>query len=305
MTDSVKDLLFGFHSHRGPRDANQDTVLSVALPDGRWLAAVADGMGGLAKGELASKTALGALYKHLSEGAGLVVAMMDANTAVYEEVEGQHLGTTVVAALLTGNVAEIANVGDSRAYHLDPLGLVQVTQDHTMGEEAVQDGMVTEGQLESSPWAGALSRYLGAEEAVEVDYFGPFDILEGGWLLLCSDGLHRVFSTDEMEAVLSKELNPEEAARRLVKEALDRNTEDNVSVALVFRPGGTRDMVPSGEPNRKPPPWNPGRFLNRPLRPRSKKKTRKLLAVILSLVAIPLLFGIVMALRWWFSARAG
>jgi len=305
MTAAAGDLLFGFHSHEGPREANQDTVLSIALPDGRWLAAVADGMGGLERGGLASRTALGAVYRHLSAGAGLVAAMIEANAAVYEEAKGQKLGTTVVAALVAGNLAEIANVGDSRAYHFDPLGLVQVTQDHTKGEEAVRDGSVTEGELASSPWAGALSRYLGAEEAVEVDYFGPLDIHEGGWLLLCSDGLHRVFQTEEMEAVLSNESNPEAAARRFVEAALERSTEDNVSVALVFRPRETVAMVPSGKPNRRQPSWKPETFVGEPRRPRSNRKTGRALAVRISLGVAPLLIGIVVALRWWFSARAG
>jgi serine/threonine protein phosphatase PrpC len=305
MTASVKDLLFGSHSHRGPRETNQDTVLSIAIADHRWLVAVADGMGGLAKGELASKTALGALYQHLSDGAGLVTAIMEANAAVHEEAKGQKIGTTLVAALLTGNVAEVANVGDSRAYLFDSLGLLQVTQDHTMGEEAVRDGSINASQLASSPWAGALSRYLGADEGVVVDHFGPFEIHEGGRLLLCSDGLHRVFSTDEMEAFLSKVSNPEEGARRLVEEALERNTEDNVSVALVFRPGGNRATAPSAGSPKRPSPWNPESLLIKPRRLRPRKKSRKSLAIIFFLVVIPLLIGIVMVLRRWFSAGAG
>jgi len=305
MTAFGKDLLFSSLSHGGPRETNQDTVLSIELPDGRWLTAVADGMGGLAKGEQASKTALGALYRHLSEGAGLVDAIIEANVAVFEEAQGQQSGTTVVAAILTGNVVEIANVGDSRAYHLDPLGLVQVTQDHTMGVEAVQDGSVTESQLASSPWAAALSRHLGAGKEVKVDHYGPFDIHEGGWLLLCSDGLYRVLSADELEAILFKESNPEEAARRLVEEALERNTEDNVSVALVFRPGRTGDTALAGDPHRGLSPWNPERLLIQPQRSRQRGRRRKPLAIGLSLVVLPLLIGLVIALRWWFSSGTG
>ncbi len=306
MTTSVKNFLVGSLSHGGPRETNEDTVLSIQLRDGRWLAAVADGMGGLARGDLASKTALGALYRHLSEGTDLVAATLAANAAVFEETRDQPLGTTVVAALLTGTMVEIANVGDSRAYHLDSLGLVQVTQDHTMGLEAVRDGSVTEGLVGSSPWAGALSRHLGVEEEVGVDYFGPFDLHEGGWILLCSDGLHRVFSTEDLEAILIKESDPEEAARRLVEEALERNTEDNVSVALMFRPGRTRDMALSGDPHRGRSPWNPERLLIQPRRSRQRgRRRRKPLALRISLVAIPVLIGLVLALIWWFSSGTG
>ena len=174
-----------------------------------------------------------------------------------------------------------------------------------MGLEAVRDGSVTEGLVESSPWAGALSRHLGAEEEVEVDYFGPFDLHEGGWLLLCSDGLHRVFSIHELEAILIRESDPEEAARRLVEEALERNTKDNVSVALMFRPGRTRDKAPSGDPYKGLSPWKPERLLIQPRRLRQKGRRRKPLAIRILWVVIPLLIGLGLALMWWFTSGTG
>ena len=296
-------LLFGFRTHKGPREVNEDTVLSIELPDGRWLVAVADGMGGLAKGELAGKTALGALYRHLSEGAGLVAAMREANAAVFKESQSQELGTTLVAALLSGTQAEIANVGDSRAYHFDPLGLVQVTRDHTIGEEAAREGSVTEEELASMTWAEALSRYLGGKEEVEVDHFGPLEIQEGGWLLLCSDGLHKVVSADELERFLNGESDPKIAVERLVELALEKKTGDNVSVALVYCPKDVGVIGSRGSSGGTPTAWNPERFLSDPKRSWKRKKRRPL-AIIIPLVLIPLLVGIVVALRWWLSIRA-
>jgi len=236
MIEPSRHLLLGEHTDPGPRESNQDTVLSTELPDGRWLVAVADGMGGLAEGERAGKTALATLYRSLAGGADMAGAVREANIAVHRESKGQSMGTTLVASLLDGNRAEIANVGDSRAYHLDPLGLLQVTRDHTMGEEAVRNGAVREDQVASNRWAGALARFLGSRETVDADVFGPLILGEGDWLLLCSDGLHRVLPREDMEVCLRAAIDPKQAARRLVEMALERETQDNVSVALVYRP---------------------------------------------------------------------
>jgi PPM family protein phosphatase len=250
MTDLTRPLRFGECTHKGHRRSNQDAVMSRGLPDGRHLLAVADGMGGLAEGERASRTALTALLSSLSAGADLTQAAQEANAAVRLEGKGRSVGTTLVAALLDGPRAHVVNVGDSRAYHVDALGLLQITQDHTMGEEARRKKAVgeelqarpSEGDTPgASPWADALARFLGAGDTMEPDTFGPLDLEVGDWLLLCSDGLHRVLSEEDMEAALRNLRDPEEAAKSLVAMALERQTEDNVSVALVHRPEEEED----------------------------------------------------------------
>ena len=159
MSSSFGEFRIGHHTHRGPCDTNQDTVLSIALPEGRWLLAVADGMGGLEEGELASKTALSSLYKSLSDGADLTSAVQDANRAVHQEAQGRSMGTTMVAAVVSGHRVEIANVGDSRAFQSDLLGLIQIIQDHTMAFEAEQAGSLPFGGMEddSGRWGSALN----------------------------------------------------------------------------------------------------------------------------------------------------
>jgi len=302
MTESFGPFQLAHHTHPGPRETNQDTVLSIELPEGRWLLAVADGMGGLEEGELASKTALGALYKSLSDGSDLVDAVHTANTAVNNEAKGRVMGTTLVAALLSGRQAEIVNVGDSRAYNSDLLGLLQVTRDHTLAEEAARDGSLAESQLDadSSRWANALARYLGAAEEVEVDRFGPLELLEGGWLLLSSDGLHGVMSLDEIDACLKRQTDAEGAVTELVEEALARHTGDNVSVALACWPDPSAEPAPP--PERKPPTstWKPERILIKS--PRTKaKKTKNALAVKVFLVVVPLMVALVFLLDWILS----
>jgi PPM family protein phosphatase len=265
MTDLPLRLVFGEHTHPGPRDSNQDSVLIVELADGRWLAAVADGMGGLAHGEHAGRVALATMYRSLANGADLTRSVEEANEAVHREAKGQAAtGTTLVAAILEGDRAEIVNVGDSRAYHLDSLGLLQVTRDHTMGEEAVRSGAFLGSGEPPGPWATALARFLGAEETVQAETFGPLFLSEGDWLLLCSDGLHRVLPDGEVEEHLRESRDPKQAAVGLVEMALERNTDDNVSVVLVYRPeGGERESVQvepgtdpefDGNPNAVAPP---------------------------------------------------
>ncbi len=248
MTNLPSRLFFGDHTDPGPRPSNQDTVLTIELPDGRWLAAVADGMGGLAEGERAGKTALARLYRSLSKGASLTQSVQDANAAVHRQCGGNTAtGTTLVAAILDGYRAEIVNVGDSRAYHLDPLGMLQITRDHTMGEEAVRSGDFLGSEVPSSLWTAALSRFLGADEEVQAEVFASLSLQEGDWLLLCSDGLHRVVSAGDMEKQLRGASDPRQTANRLVEMALERDTEDNVSVVLVYRPQGTGEKEGTGD----------------------------------------------------------
>lgn len=304
MNSSGKRLTFGHSTDAGPRETNEDTVLCIELPDGRWLLGVADGMGGLAKGDVASKTALGTLYRSLSEGRDLLQAAQDAHTAVQKEGSEEEMGTTLVATLFSGTIGEVINIGDSRAYHLDPLGLVQVTRDHTMGQEALKEGAFTAAEVASSPWAGALARYLGDDKAADVDYFGPFEIEKSSWLLLCSDGVHRVFSTEELEAELEQDTDPEETARRIVKAALEKGADDNVSVAVAYRPGPVKEK---GGPTRPggatigPDTRRPSSTDRKPTSRRKKKKR----TLILSLIGFPMLAITIFLVWWWLSNGTG
>jgi len=302
MTMSFGPFRIGHYTHQGPRDTNQDTVLSIALPEDRWLLAVADGMGGLEEGEMASKTALGSLYKSLSDGAGLISAVQEANHAVEREAQGRAMGTTLVAAVVSGNKAEIVNVGDSRAYQSDLLGLIQVTQDHTMAYEAEQDGSLPFGGTEddSGRWGSALARYLGAGKEVEVDRFGPLDLLEGGWLLLCSDGLHGVLSVDDIDSVLVEHSDAGEAAVGLVEGALARNTGDNVSVALFHWPDSSPVLTISTQRRRRESRSRGEKILISTKRNRSSRKVLRL-AVRLFLILIPLAVALFFLLNWALS----
>jgi protein phosphatase len=198
-------------------------------------------MGGLEEGELASKTALSAFFRALSDGMRSLDAVREANAAVMRVAKGRHMGTTLVAAILTGRELEVVSIGDSRAYLSDPLGLIQITRDHTLAEEASRSGLLSDLEVEEDDnrWGGALARYLGGNEEAEPDRFGPMEMVDNGWLVLSSDGMHGVLSADEIDAFLGEASDVESAAVGLVEKALMKGTQDNVSVALAYCPRAT------------------------------------------------------------------
>ena len=130
-----------------------------------------------------------------------------------------------------------------------------------MAEEATRSGSVLPGEVEqdAGPWGNALARYLGSGPDVEPDRFGPVDLQPGGWLLLSSDGLHGVISSEEMENLLASYTDAQKAAEQLVEEALKRGTMDNVSVVLAYWPDTpvSEEAPPPlerSEPDPEPPP---------------------------------------------------
>lgn len=220
-------------SESGLRAVNEDAVLSMPLPDGRWLAAVADGMGGLHEGEAASRTALDALRRGVEGGHDLVEAVLDANRAVVRGSPAKAMGTTLVAALFEGGRVRIANVGDSRAYLLGRPGLVQVTRDHTFGAEAAGRDEAVAREVAASRWGGTLTRSLGSSETVEVDEFGPLLLEDGIRVLLCTDGVHGALDDREIQDCLRDEPSVDGTVRRLLALALERGSQDNLSAVVV------------------------------------------------------------------------
>ncbi len=228
------------------------------------LFAVADGMGGHAGGEVASSVAIEALEASFARSAtieGLVAAVQDANRAVWERgLDDQALhgmGTTVIAAALVvtddGDRLALANVGDSRAYRFHGGTLDQLSTDHSVAEELVAQGALSEAEAAVHPKRHILTRALGISSQVEVDVWEvvPF---QGDRYLLCSDGLSNEVATDVMASVLSSLRDPHEAAVTLVGLANDAGGPDNITAVvvdvLVGEPGenGTVEPEAAAEP---------------------------------------------------------
>ena len=209
-------------------------MLAETLSDRRTLLAVADGMGGHAAGEVASALALQTLTEAISDGQSLEAAFTLANSRVHEmaaEPGKQGMGTTLVAILADGGSYEVANVGDSRAYVISASGIRRLTEDHSFVAEAMKRGQ-TEEEAMATPWRDALTRSIGTDEEVRVDVFGPFEVEADSAFLICSDGLYKTLSDQDLQDLFARSGSPRGAAQALVSAAFDNGSDDNISAAV-------------------------------------------------------------------------
>ncbi len=201
---------------------------------------VADGVGGAAQGERASKYAVQKLlYTYYQQGdvppadrlKNIIQEIGNDIHAYGQSAEGVRMATTLVAAVVWREKLIVANVGDSRAYLLRGNEAKQLTQDHSLVAEMLRNGLISEEEARESNYKDRLTRSLGGEANPKVDVFA-YDLQEGDRIVLCSDGLTR-YATPEDLLRLASEGAPEEAARRLVDFANQKGGEDNISVVVV------------------------------------------------------------------------
>lgn len=241
-------LVGGAHSDVGQvRSNNQDAALS----DPAWsVFAVADGMGGHRGGEVASALALETLSRQvratvaperpLDSVETLVDAVLVANEAVFAEARTNSdlhgMGTTLCAVGLVGAAGQehiaVVNVGDSRVYVLRDGELAQLTEDHSLVQSLVRDGQLTADEAAVHPQRNILTRVIGVEPDVEVDWWER-PAVPGERYLLCSDGLFNEVSDGRIAATLRQLADPTEAARTLVSMANDGGGRDNVTCVVV------------------------------------------------------------------------
>lgn len=227
------------------REVNEDSVAymiaadSDPMPERQLLALVADGMGGHAAGEVASRIAADTVLRLYYETEGspdevLRACLAAANAAILErsrtDPDCQGMGTTCTVLALRGDEFYLAHIGDSRAYLLRDAVLSQISEDHSLVAEMVRDGTMTPEEAAVSPRRNVISRALGVEETID-----PF-ILHDGFALgdrfvVCSDGLTDVVETETIRRTVAS-LPPAEACRALVDAALAGGGPDNVSVGV-------------------------------------------------------------------------
>jgi len=208
------------------------------------LFAVADGMGGHVGGEVAAQVAVAALLQVFSREptkAGLEDAFSKANQAVWQESQDHSelrgMGTTLTAVALVGDAEgrdtlALANVGDSRAYLFSDHHLVQVTADHSLAEERVRHGEISEEEAAVHPQRHILTRALGISTDVETDMW-ELQLRSGDRIILCSDGLSNELTNEQIADVLGTEPDPQAAAHQLVELANDHGGSDNITVIVV------------------------------------------------------------------------
>jgi len=204
------------------------------------LLAIADGMGGHASGEVASKMAIEILRNSLKKEGEPVPDRLNsgvklANKMIYEASRSQSqlngMGTTLTAVQFDGNRLSIAHVGDSRAYLIRGGVIEQLTDDHTIVFEQMARGMITREEAARSDMRNILSKALGIAPEVDVD-MEELTVSEGDQLVLCSDGLSELISDDEILAEVQSSNRPDLACNELVDLANQRGGEDNITVIV-------------------------------------------------------------------------
>jgi protein phosphatase len=229
-------------SDRGQaREGNED-----AFYRGVTVFAVADGMGGHQAGEVASETAVAPLaeidgreWPSAAEAeAALADAVRAANSDVVHQAaanpEWRGMGTTLTAVLVRDGRLHVAHVGDSRAYLFRPSdGLLQLTTDHTLVEQLVQDGRISRDEIATHPQRSVITRAIGVELDVEVDALAPLELQPGDQVLLCSDGLTGPVDDEEIARVLVEEPDGDQACETLIRAANRAGGPDNITVVLL------------------------------------------------------------------------
>ncbi len=250
------------------REHNEDNMAYVIPKDPLVMARkgalfiVADGMGGHAAGEVASEIAVdtvsNAYYQDENDDVptSLLQSIRRANAAIHQRAAENMLrsgmGTTCVAAVLRGNLAYIANVGDSRAYFVRKSRIYQISQDHSWVAEQVRAGLLTEEQARTHAQRNVITRSLGTQPDVEIDIFREV-LEEGDTLVLCSDGLSGLVNDEDLLHTVDQFV-PQESVYHLVERANENGGPDNIT-AIVARvqdvgvePVNVRQPVPVGGP---------------------------------------------------------
>lgn len=251
------DYLVAVHSDVGIRKStNQDSVLLQTARTSLGniaFCAVCDGMGGLAKGELASATLLNSLAEWFRSGLPQLLAEGFSQEALfagwkniimeqakkigdYGRYHGFHLGTTCVALMVFQNRYYVVNVGDSRAYRIN-AALEQLTKDQTYVQREMDMGRMTPEEARRDPQRNVLLQCVGASEFIEPDFYAG-DVMQDDVFMLCSDGFRHIITPDEIyqylcPVALYTEQNMQENITYLTDLNKYRNEEDNITVAVI------------------------------------------------------------------------
>lgn len=226
------------------RKENQDRVAKFTAPDGTLLVVVTDGIGGSRSGDVAAQITvdhLGRQFQAASPNSSLEAIRWFAREVqlINDEIlqkstenpKYQEMGTTLVAAIIFDQAMVVANIGDSRGYVLHDNLLTQVTIDHSLVNELVKHGDITEEEARNYPQNNIITRAIGvsADARIEVN---RFDLGAGDQILLCSDGLSKMITREQMMGVLESDLSLTEKCSQLIKMANEAGGPDNITVLI-------------------------------------------------------------------------
>ena len=247
------------------RQGNED---SFCVEPELGLYVVADGMGGHAAGEVASRLGVETIREWMGKYLGgadvalvgppmatcsrqanfLLSSIRLANRVIFDAAQGRReyagMGTTVVSVLAVDDHVALAHVGDSRIYRIREDGITQLSRDHSLVQQQVENGIISPEEAHASQYRHLITRALGLKESVEVDLVEQ-PALPGDLLLLCSDGLSDLLEDEEMLAIVQEQGGDlEKACQCLVDRANYKGGDDNITALLIqARPGhGSRSQ---------------------------------------------------------------
>ncbi|XTP68644.1 protein phosphatase [Parelusimicrobium proximum] len=236
------------------REKNEDNVF---ISSEIKVAVVADGMGGHNAGEIASQLAIAVFTNVITDLKKGIMKLSDkfspeltvpermmllaadlANSSVYEMAQNNKdyrtMGTTMTAVMIEGDNAIAVHIGDTRLYIYREGVFTQLTTDHSLAEEQVRRGVMSKGEAEKSRVQNVLTRALGIKKNIEVDLL-KFAIKEGDIMLLCSDGLNKGLTDNDIKKYLehSPNVTLSKLCKAIVKKANDKSGKDNISAAIL------------------------------------------------------------------------
>ncbi len=245
------DVQFGQASDFGKVRTNNEDACGSFLPSSRkqarshgYLFVVADGVGGMDLGEVASATAVSTLTREFAQAqpdallTSLMPKLMErANIAVHDcrldpKYRGQNMATTLVACALRYDQAVVSHVGDSRCYLVRNGQARQITEDHTLVNEQRKMGLISADEIAASDARHVLVRSVGPEMFVAADTTA-LTIQPGDVLVLCTDGLHDEMKAREIAAIVSQKMDAAELARELVARAVQIDGGDNTTAQVI------------------------------------------------------------------------
>ena len=233
------------------RDHNEDSVIILSNDEGSVLMAVADGMGGHRAGEVASSIAISSLSKRFNETffkmnkasavEWIKESVNEINGLIFKHTEenpdSKGMGTTLVLSIVTDDYILFGNIGDSSGFVMKDGKIHKVTKDHTLVNLLLDAGELTVEEARNHPKKNILMNALGINDPIEIDIFDcNLDVDE---ILLCSDGLTTMITSEQIEKVLDGDGTLEDKVIKLIKKANNRGGNDNISVAYLVKSKGS------------------------------------------------------------------
>lgn len=228
------------------RTANEDGFNYGIFEDGTAWAIVCDGMGGVRGGNIASSMVVDMVSDKIKKCynklmpvysfeniflSTITTANVVVNDRSYTDEELRGMGTTIVSAIVKDNQVCIAHVGDSRIYKISSEGITQITKDHSLAQEMLDSGQITQEEFDNYPKKNIITRALGIDEKVDID-FDFAEIGQGDALLLCTDGLSGLLSDEEILDIYNN-TDFELLCDQYIKAANDKGGYDNITVVVM------------------------------------------------------------------------